>query len=131
MTDGRGADVILEVTGAPAALQEAMRACAYSAKVIAVGFHQGGAADLRLGDEFHHNRINVVSSQIYGVNPNLTYRWDRARLQQAIIGLLLNERLNLRPLVTHIVPFADAARGVDIADRRLDDVVQVVFAVGD
>jgi 2-desacetyl-2-hydroxyethyl bacteriochlorophyllide A dehydrogenase len=131
ITDGRGADVVVEATGAPAALHEAIRACVYSAKVIAVGFHQGGAADLRLGDEFHHNRVNLVSSQIYGVNPRLSYRWDLARLREAIIELLLSERLELHPLVTHVVAFEDAARGVDIADRKLDDVVQVVFEAGD
>lgn len=130
LTDGRGADVVLEVTGVPAALHEAIRACAYSAKVIAVGFHQGGSGALYLGDEFHHNRINVVASQIHGVNPNLTYRWNLARLQKAVIELLLRGDLQLRELVTHIVPFHDAARGVDVADRQLDGVVQVVFDAG-
>jgi threonine dehydrogenase-like Zn-dependent dehydrogenase len=130
-TGGRGADVVIEVTGVPAALHEAIRACAYSSKVIAVGFHQGGSDQLYLGEEFHHNRVNVVSSQIYGVNPSLAHRWNLSRLQETVIQLLLRSDLQLRPLITHIIPFADAARGMDIADRQLDGVMQIAFAVAE
>ncbi|HWG84760.1 MAG TPA: zinc-binding alcohol dehydrogenase, partial [Deinococcales bacterium] len=59
LTEGRGADVCYEVTGASAALNEAIRAAAYSARVVSMGFIQGGAPDLYLGEEFHHNRINL------------------------------------------------------------------------
>jgi hypothetical protein len=34
-----------------------------------MGFFQGEAQGLFLGEEFHHNRINLVCSQISGVNP--------------------------------------------------------------
>ena len=33
---------------------------------MASGFYQGGAANLRLGEEFHHNRVRIVASQIAG-----------------------------------------------------------------
>jgi len=76
LTDDRGADVCIEASGAYPALHEAIRAAAYSAKVVALGFFQGPGLGLELGDEFHHNRINVVCSQIAGVGPELTYRWN-------------------------------------------------------
>ena len=60
LTDERGADVSIEVSGFAPALHEAIRATAYSAKVVAMGFLQGEAAGLYLGEEFHHNRVNVV-----------------------------------------------------------------------
>ncbi len=62
-TGGRGADVCIEVSGAPAALGEAIRSVSYSARVVALGFFQGEARGLHLGEEFHHNRVNLVSSR--------------------------------------------------------------------
>jgi 2-desacetyl-2-hydroxyethyl bacteriochlorophyllide A dehydrogenase len=70
ITDNRGADVAIEVTGSPLALNQAIRSVAYSAKVIALGFFQGEASGLFLGEEFHHNRVNVVGSQIFGTDPS-------------------------------------------------------------
>ncbi|RYE79779.1 MAG: oxidoreductase, partial [Hyphomicrobiales bacterium] len=78
-TGGRGADSCIEVSGAPAALAEAMRTVAYASRVVAMGFFQGEARGLHLGDEFHHNRIELISSQISGVAPDASH--SRSLLQ--------------------------------------------------
>ncbi|MGH7753668.1 MAG: zinc-binding dehydrogenase, partial [Gemmatimonadales bacterium] len=57
LTGGRGADVCIEAAGNYAALAEAIRAAAPGSVVVALGFFQGEAAGLFLGEEFHHNRI--------------------------------------------------------------------------
>jgi 2-desacetyl-2-hydroxyethyl bacteriochlorophyllide A dehydrogenase len=127
LTGGRGADVCFEVTGSTRALHEAVRAAAYSARVVALGFFQGEASGLYLGEEFHHNRINLVCSQISGVAPELNYRWDRLRLAQTAIRLQAEGKLNLRPLITHVETFADAARLFETLDERAEQVVQCVL----
>jgi 2-desacetyl-2-hydroxyethyl bacteriochlorophyllide A dehydrogenase len=127
LTDGRGADVCIEASGATSALHEATRACAYSAKVIALGFFQGPAQHLFLGEEFHHNRINIVCSQISGVHPSLMYRWDRSRLEQTFMKLAAQGKLQLKPLITHITPFAEAAELFTLLDTRPNDVLQAVL----
>lgn len=127
LTGGRGADVCIECTGAASALHEALRAAAYCAQVVALGFVQGGAADLHLGEEFHHNRIQIVCSQIGAVNPALNQRWDRLRLIHTIMELQVQGALNLRPLITHVIPFAEAARAFEILDRTPAEALQIVL----
>lgn len=127
ITDGHGADVSIEVSGSTLALQEAIRATAYSAKVIAMGFYQGSATGLFLGEEFHHNRINVVCSQIFGVDPELTYRWNQLRLAQTVMRLQAEETLNLRPLITRVFPLEDAAEAFRLLDEDPQDTLQVVL----
>ena len=107
-TKGRGADICIEVSGVPAALAEAMRTVAYASRVVAMGFFQGEARGLHLGDEFHHNRIEVISSQISGVAPDASHRWSKLRLWQTAVRLQHEGRLNLLPLITDTVPFAKA-----------------------
>lgn len=127
LTNGRGADVTIEVTGSARALHEAVRATAYSARVVALGFFQGEAQGLMLGEEFHHNRIQLVCSQIGNVDPSLSYRWDRIRLIHTIMDLQAKGLLNLRPVITHIIPFKQAAQGFQILDETPDQALQVVL----
>lgn len=46
LTDNRGADVVFEVSGSSVALNEAIRAAAYSGRVVAMGAFQGEAQGL-------------------------------------------------------------------------------------
>lgn len=127
LTADAGADVSIEFSGAASALNEAIRSTAYNSRVVASGFFQGGAADLFLGEEFHHNRIQVVCSQISGVNPSLDHRWNELRLQQTVMRLQAEGRLDLKPLISHVIPAADAAAAFRLLDERQAETVQVVL----
>jgi 2-desacetyl-2-hydroxyethyl bacteriochlorophyllide A dehydrogenase len=127
LTNGRGADVTLEASGSTQALHEAVRATAYSARVVALGFYQGQAQGLFLGEEFHHNRIGLVCSQISNVEPSLSYRWDRIRLIHTIMDLQAKGSLNLRPVITHVIPFRNAAQAFQILDETPDQALQIVL----
>lgn len=127
LTNGRGADVTIEVSGSAQALNEAVRATAYSARVVVLGFFPGDAQGLLLGEEFHHNRISLVCSQISNVDPALSYRWDRIRLIHTIMELQAKGSLNLRPVITHIIPFEQAAQGFQILDETPDQALQIVL----
>lgn len=127
LTGNRGADVCIEATGAIPALHEAIRACAYSSKVVALGFYQGGAQNLLLGDEFHHNRINLVCSQISGVSPELQHRWNRQRLVLTFMNLLAQKRIQMHPLITHIRPVWEAQELYNLLDKQADEVLQAVL----
>jgi len=122
---GPGADVAIELSGAYPALHEAIRCVQPGARVVASGFYQGQATGLDLGEEFHHNRVNVVASQIGGTPTALSERWDRGRLHRAVLGLVAAGSLDVASLVTHVVPVADA----DTAYRLLDEDPAVALQV--
>lgn len=127
LTQGRGADVSLELSGSYAALHEAIRATAYNSRVVAAGFLQGEGLGLRLGEEFHHNRIELVSSQTQGIGPRLAHRWDRLRQEQTIMQLATQGRLSLLPLITHTFPFAEIETAFALLDQQASEAVQVVL----
>jgi len=127
LTGSLGADVAIEASGYYTALNEAIRSVAYSAKVVALGFFQGAGEGLYLGEEFHHNRVNVVCSQIFGVSPELTYRWNVPRLVTTAMRLQAEGMLNLRPIITHIFPFREAAEAFRMCDYESEKTIQVVL----
>ena len=127
LTDNRGADIAIEATGSSSALNQAIRSVAYSAKVVALGVFQGEVTGLFLGEEFHHNRVNIVGSQIFGTDPELTYRWNQVRLVQTFMRLQADGMLNLRPIISHIIPFENAGEAFRILDQEPENALQVVL----
>ena len=130
MTGGRGADSCIEVSGAPAALSDAIRAVAYSARVVAMGFFQGEVRGLQLGAEFHHNRVELICSQISGVAAEASYRWSKPRLWRSAIELQHQGRLDLLPLINDVAPFRDAPVLFERLDRGVPGVMQAMLDFG-
>ncbi|GHH86762.1 oxidoreductase [Streptomyces sulfonofaciens] len=126
-TGGRGADVAIEISGAYPALHEALRSVTTGGRVVASGFYQGDGIGLRLGDEFHHNRIQLICSQIGGVPPQLAPRWSVERLQQTFLALVAEQRVDVASLVSHVIPAARAADAYVLLDERPADALQVVL----
>jgi threonine dehydrogenase-like Zn-dependent dehydrogenase len=127
LTGGRGADVCVEASGSTRALQSAIRACAYASRVVVLGFYQGDTRGVYLGEEFHHNRISLVCSQIGGVSPDLQHRWDRARLVDTFMRMAIDGSIRCADLVTQRVPVSEAASLFALIDAHPDAVLQAVI----
>ena len=129
LSEGRGADVSIEISGSYPALHEAIRSTAYNSKVVSAGFFQGEGTGLSLGEEFHHNRIRVICSQISGLNPALDHRWTVERLERTVMSLAAGGRVSLQPLVSHTFGVDEADEAFRLLDQRPapDDVVQAVL----
>jgi 2-desacetyl-2-hydroxyethyl bacteriochlorophyllide A dehydrogenase len=125
LTHGRGADLAIEVTGSYAGLHEAIRSVGYNGRVVVSSYLAGAGDKLELGDEFHHNRVRLLSSQSFGVAPDVSDRWDPARRTQAALALL--PRLQLKPMITHRFRFDEAAKAFDLVDQSPERVLQVVL----
>ena len=127
-TDGRGADVTVEVSGTGAALQAAIGAVATEGTVVVASWYGTKAVALDLGGHFHRGRIKLRSSQVGRSNPELAPRWDLNRRTQTVLRLL--QRLDLETLISHRLPFDRAPETYPLLDERPEEAVQVVFAYG-
>ncbi|MGH3615849.1 MAG: zinc-dependent alcohol dehydrogenase [Pseudonocardia sp.] len=127
LTGGRGADVCIEISGSYAALHEAVRSAAPGGRVVAAGFYQGEGAGLRLGEEFHHNRIQLVSSQISAAPAGLAERWKPERMHRTVIELIADKDLDVLRMVSHVVPAARAAQAYALLDADPAAALQVVL----
>ena len=125
LTGGRGADVVIEASGAYPALQEAIRTAAPNTTVVALSWYGGSGSALALSDEFHHNRITLRSSQVGGIAPELSATHSLARRTEQIMGWF--GELQLDPLLTTFVDFNQAADGYRSIDDRGGEAVQVVL----
>jgi 2-desacetyl-2-hydroxyethyl bacteriochlorophyllide A dehydrogenase len=125
LTGGRGVDVAVEASGSEAALRGAIEAVATEGTVVVASWYGAKPVALDLGGNFHRGRVRLRSSQVGRSNPELQPRWDRERRTEMVIGFL--DRLDLRDLISHRLPFGRAPEAYPLLDERPEEAVQVVF----
>jgi len=119
--------VAIELSGSDRALHEATRCVVVDGTVVASGFYQGGATHLRLGEEFHHNRVRIVASQISGTPLALGPRWHQPRLVQVFMDQVAAGRVDVARLVTDVVEAADVAAAFEKLDSGDPETLQVLL----
>ena len=125
ITGKRGADVCIEVSGSPRGLHEAIRTAGFQCRVVAASAYPGDSQGLFLGLEFHQNRIQIISSQAVGVNPELHPRWNMER--KTLDALEVLPALKLAELITHRFPLSEAAKAYEMVDKHPAEALQVIF----
>jgi threonine dehydrogenase-like Zn-dependent dehydrogenase len=120
------ADVVFQCRGRSAGLALALKALRPHGTVIDLAFYQDTAADVRLGDEFHHNGLIIRSAQIGRVPPGIG--WDRDRLSAATLSLLGLEGASIAAhMITDVVSFGQAPQLFDDMLHRRRHIGQAVL----
>ena len=120
-----GPDLSYELSGSPAALNQAIEQAGFAGRIVVGSWYGRKQATLNLGGRFHRARLRLISSQVSTIDPTLSGRWDKARRFKVVWQML---RL-LKPsrLITHRIPFAEAAAAYQLYDEQPDDVIQTVL----
>lgn len=126
LTGGSGADIVIEVSGAAGALNEAIRTVGYNGLVVAMSWYGGTFETLDLSGEFHHNRPRIVSSQVGAVNPYLGPLWNVGRRAKQVKQYL--QQLDLSDLTSHRLPLEDARAAYELLDQHPERALQVIFS---
>jgi len=126
----RGADIVFQTRAHSLSLHIALKTLRPQGTVIDLAFYQNGSDALRLGEEFHHNGLNIRCAQINRVPRGLSPQWDRRRLAEETIKLLRsNGKLIREQLITHVVPFDEGPSFLaDLVENR-PEFLQIVFKV--
>lgn len=115
-TGDLGVDVAVESSGNITALHQAIRATCFGGTICMLSFYGGDAAGLRLGEEFHINRLRLISARAESLPMRDAPAWTLARLVETALGWLASGQLRADGIITPVVPFAesvDAYRAID------------------
>lgn len=119
LTEGKGVDVSLEISGSYRALHQAIRATRYGGSVIPVSWYHGEAKDLYLGEEFHFNRLTLVSGARVESEPYRDYPlWDRERVYSTVIELFIRKKLDVQGIIDPIVKFSQVVEAYKKVDEQ-------------
>jgi len=118
-------DVTFELTGSPAALDDAIGRTAFNGRVVIGSWYGEKRAAIDLGGSFHRSRIKLISSQVSTIAPELSGRWDKARRFKVAWEAL--ERIQPQKWITHRFPIHEAETAYELLDKNPQETIQVVF----
>lgn len=124
-----GADLSIELSGSPAALDDAIALTGFSGRVVVGSWYGQKKATLDLGGSFHRSRIKLVSSQVSTIAPGLRGRWDKARR----FGVAWEALEGIQPekWITHRFPLERAGEAYRLMDTSPGETIQVLFKYGE
>jgi 2-desacetyl-2-hydroxyethyl bacteriochlorophyllide A dehydrogenase len=122
---GPGADLVIELSGAPQALNSAILLTAYSGRIVIGSWYGEKSVPLNLGGSFHRSRIRMISSQVSTIAPELASRWDKARRFEVAWNAL--RRIRPEKWITQRFALGQAAQVYRLLDENPQETIQVIF----
>lgn len=123
LSDGRGADMFVETSGAPPALQTAIDNTAVLGTVAAVAWYGTRPVTLSLSPEFHLRSLKILS--IHGFNLDEDDRWPEDRKVRTSFDYL--KRIDVDNLISHRLPFEQAPEAYRLLDERPGETLAVLL----
>jgi 2-desacetyl-2-hydroxyethyl bacteriochlorophyllide A dehydrogenase len=120
-----GFDLAFELSGNPAALNDAISLAAFSGRIVIGSWYGNKQALIDLGGAFHRSRIRLISSQVSTIAPELSARWDKARRFDVAWNML--RRTSPERWITHRFPLDQAAHAYRLLDSSPAQAIQVIF----
>lgn len=123
-----GTPTAIEVTGNPAALDQALGLLAHEGEVLVASWYGTRPVALPLGGAFHRRRLAIRSTQVSTIPARLGHRWTPARRRRATLELL--PELPLGELATHTFAFEKAPDAYAAIDVGVDGLVHAALGYG-
>ena len=121
----RGADLSFELSGNPAALDQAIKTAGYNGRIVVGSWYGTKESRLDLGGRFHRDRIRLISSQVSTIAPEWSGRWSKGRRFDLAWSMI--KKLRPSRLVSHTFHLSDAGAAYELLDRDPANALQVLF----
>lgn len=118
-------DAVFELSGVPAALNDAITNTIFSGRIIIGSWYGQKSAAIDLGGVFHRSRIKLISSQVSTISPELSGRWNKHR-RFDLAWKALN-RIEPEKWITHRMPLDDTQSAYELLHRHPELVLQIAF----
>jgi len=128
ITGGRGADVVLDVTGVASVFAAALGFCRKFGRFVILG-DTGMPSRQHLTGEVMSAGITITAAHD-GHPPargTVHVRWGGAEMNELFFDLLLQKRMKVRDLITHRYPAAEAAAAYEMLRRDRSAALGVLF----
>ncbi len=120
-----GADLTYEVSGSPAALDQALNATGFAGRIVIGSWYGNKRSSLNLGGQFHRSRMRLISSQVSTLAPEFQGRWTKAR--RFMVAWEMIRQLRPSRFITHRFPVHEAAKAYELLDKAPEKAIQVLL----
>jgi 2-desacetyl-2-hydroxyethyl bacteriochlorophyllide A dehydrogenase len=128
LSGGRGADIFIESSGAPPALQTAIACTGAQGTIVVSSWYGTREVRLSLSPEFHLRGLKIISIYVGQPVSSIASRWHSSRIWDVALDHL--NRIDVNQLISHTLPFDRAPEAYGLLDRHPDEVLGVLMEYG-
>ncbi len=125
LSEIQGADLIYELTGVPDVLNLAVDFSGYHSRIVIGSWYGTKSAPVYLGGAAHRNRLQITTSQVSSLSPELTGRWTKARRFEVTWDMI--RRIRPSQFVSQRVALEDAPAVYQQLDQQPETLIQALF----
>jgi 2-desacetyl-2-hydroxyethyl bacteriochlorophyllide A dehydrogenase len=126
----RGAEVVADATGIPAAVPAALALACDGGQVVIVGSPRGKAHEVNFYDDLHRRYLEVTGAHgnmlFEPAHTRLAGAWDINKAQTWLLAQFASSRLNLNGLVTHRIAPAELSAAYEGLLNRKEEYLGVI-----
>jgi threonine dehydrogenase-like Zn-dependent dehydrogenase len=128
LTDGRGPAVVIEATGNPEAVNDALAHAAFHARVVLLASTRG-VTETNFYRDVHKKGLTLLGAHAAVIPPHDSSPgfWIQADEVRTVLRLLAGGRLQVRPLTTSIFPSDQAPHAYELLASWRKDVLGMVL----
>lgn len=115
LTGGLGADLVLECSGAPGTIVQALRMSGKGGKVVMLGVAKEGITEDIPLKYTTHNELTLYGSR---ANPNVSRK---------VIAMIAGGNIDVKALVTHTFSLEEVGKAFETFEKRLGGAMKVVI----
>ncbi len=119
------ADLVFELSGNPQALNQAIAAAGFGARIVVGSWYGAKPSSLELGGAFHRNRMRLISSQVSTLGPRFSGRWNKARRLETAWDMI--RKIRPARLVTHRYHVSRISDAFELLDQRPQETLQTMI----
>ncbi len=129
---GSGVDVQIHTTARLEPLDTMFRAAADRGRIVLAGTpsawpERGPRANIGV-DEFLRREVSLVGSYETGLTrPHPYWPWSRARNRAVVLDLIGRGKLDVKPMISHVVPAAEAPKMYDLMHQGPEGWMAINF----
>lgn len=120
-----GVDLIFEVSGQPDALDLAISLSGYTSRIVIGSWYGSKTVSVDLGGAAHRNRLQLITSQVSTIAPELSGRWSKQRRYDLAWDMI--RTADPTRLVTHLLPLNKADELYKQMHEGQSGIVQPLF----
>lgn len=126
----KGAEIVIDATGIPDMVPQAMRLACDGGQVVVVGSPRGIAKDVNFYDDLHRRYIEVTGAHgnmlFEPAHTRLAGHWDIHKAQKWLLGSMASNRLSLAALVTHEIKPEELGSAYEGLLKKKDEYLGVL-----
>ena len=130
LTDGRGADIVINATNSPQAFEFAMRLARAQGRVVVLSWHTHPITINDITQDFYNKELEIVATRAGGPSPAAKseyVRWTGDESQKYIERMAVSGRLTPAGLITHRYPLEAVDEALRTVEDKPEEVIKAVL----